>query len=271
MISPAKPLMLAAFLTAGTTAAACPDGSDNQVDIYPTASELPENLLRLYIYFPRAMALTEGMESVVLLDDNGAQVNGVFLATNQELWSPDRQRLTLLLDPGRVKSGLAAHELMGRAQVPERSYTLDVSSTAQDAAGCKLGADTSYSFTVTEPDVATPDPAAWNLSTPRLGSRDALNVDLGSTHDHLSMAYRVRIVDDDALFVPGALALGPEVNSWQFTPRDPWKAITYELIVDERLEDVAGNRPGVLFDRPVTATTETWVNARPFKPTLQNN
>ena len=46
MISPAKPLMLAAFLTAGTTAAACPDGSDNQVDIYPTASELPENLLR---------------------------------------------------------------------------------------------------------------------------------------------------------------------------------------------------------------------------------
>ena len=271
MIPNTKPLILAVFMTAGTMAAACPNGSHSQVDIYPTASELPENLLRLYVYFPRAMALTEGIESVVLLDNKGIPVNGAFLSINQELWSPDRQRLTLLLDPGRVKSGLAARELMGRALVPGQSYTLVVSGTAQDAEGCMLGADTSYSFAVTEPDVETPNPATWDLTTPRLGSRDTLNVDLGSTHDHLSMAYRLRVVDEAAQIVPGALVLGPEERSWHFTPRDPWQAIIYELIVDERLEDVVGNRPGVLFDRPVTAAPEIWVRARSFRPIPQNN
>ncbi|MEL6103500.1 MAG: hypothetical protein AAFR68_19555 [Pseudomonadota bacterium] len=271
MIWHVGPLVLAAFVTAGTIAAACSDGADSRVDIYPTASELPENLLRLYVYFPRAMALSEGMQSVVLRDENGVPVNGAFLPTHQELWSPDRQRLTLLLDPGRVKSGLSAHELMGRALVPDRSYTLVVSGDALDAAGCGLGADTSYTFIVTVADDQTPDPAAWSMITPRLGSRDTLSVDLGSTHDHLSLAYRLRVVDAAARIVPGALALGPAETSWHFTPRDPWQAITYELIIDERLEDVAGNRPGVLFDRPVTATPKAWKRALPFTPGTQNN
>lgn len=266
MIRRAKPVLLAAFMAAGTMAAACSDNMGSRVDIYPTASELPENLLRLYVYFPRAMALSEGMDSVVLRDDRGVPVNGAFLPTHHELWSPDRQRLTLLLDPGRVKSGLAAHELMGRALVPGRSYTLVVSGRALDAAGCILGEDATYSFTVTEADVETPDPAAWSLTTPRRGSRDTLNVELGSTHDHLSLAYRLRVVDEAQRIVPGALALGPEETSWHFTPREPWQAATYDVVVDERLEDVAGNRPGVLFDRPVTASPEKWVRTRSFTP-----
>ena len=271
MIRRTLPLALAAVMAAGTMANACSDGVNNPLDIYPTASELPENLLRFYVYFPRSMALTEGMDSVTLLDDSGVPVNGAFLPTHQELWSPDRQRLTVLLDPGRVKSGLAAHELMGRALVPGRSYTLVVSGNALDAAGCNIGTDATYSFTVTKADVETPDPAAWDMTVPRLGSRDTLTVDLGSTHDHLSLAYRLRIFDDASQIVPGALALGPDEASWHFTPRDPWRATTYELIVDERLEDVAGNRPGVLFDRPVDTTPEVWVRTRPFMPNPQSN
>ena len=142
MIRHAKYLLLAGFIPASTIATACSKGADNGGDIYPTASELPENLLRLYVYFPRPMALTEGMDNIVLLNDKGMPVTGAFLPTHRELWSPERQRLTLLLDPGRVKSGLAAQELMGRALVSGRSYTLVVSGSSLDVMGCSLGADT---------------------------------------------------------------------------------------------------------------------------------
>ncbi|MEM7718461.1 MAG: hypothetical protein AAF222_04600 [Pseudomonadota bacterium] len=262
---------LAVLLTAGAATAACPTDADHKVDIYPTAAELPENLLRMYLYFPRAMAATEGMDSVTLLDDQGQRVNGAFLATNQELWSPDRSRLTLLLDPGRVKSGLAAHELMGRALVPGRHYTLVISGAALDAQGCALGHDSLHSFSVIEADLDTPAPARWSLTAPRLGGTDPVRVDLGSTHDHLSMAYRLRVLDDASQVVPGAIALGPDETSWAFTPRSPWRDTTYTLAVDERLEDLAGNRPGILFDRPVSEPLGQWKSDLPFRPRAPQN
>ena len=153
MIARSVPMALVALLAASVVAAACPEGLDDGVDIYPTAEELPENLLRIYLYFPRPMAATGGRQHVALHDRNGAPVNGAFLATNQELWSPDRSRLTLLLDPGRVKTGLAAHQLMGRALVPGENYTLVVSGSARDLQGCPLGGDTTHSFSVTAADV----------------------------------------------------------------------------------------------------------------------
>lgn len=271
MIARALPLSLAALLTASAVAAACPTVSENRVDVYPTAKELPENLLRIYIYFPRAMAVAEGMEHVVLLDDKGERVNGAFLATNQELWSPDRSRLTLLLDPGRVKSGLAAHEILGRALVPGQTYSLVISGAAMDAQGCPLGRDVTHGFSVTEADYETPDPATWSLTKPRAGSLDPVSAALGSTHDHLSMAYRLRVVDSNSEIVPGSIALGPEEKSWQFRPRSPWGEMTYNLTVDERLEDLAGNRPGVLFDRPVSAESTDWPNRLPFTPTSEKD
>ncbi|MDX8348596.1 hypothetical protein SLH49_11420 [Cognatiyoonia sp. IB215446] len=267
MITLALPLSLSVLVVASTIAAACPTVAENRVDIYPTAKELPANLLRLYIYFPRAMTAEEGSRHVALLDDKGARVNGAFLATNQELWSPDRDRLTLLLDPGRVKSGLAAHEVLGRALVPGQSYTLVISGAAIDARGCPLGADVVHNFSVVGPDYDTPNPVAWSIGSPRVNSSEPVKVDLGSTHDHLSMAYRLRVVDDKSEIVPGAIELGPEEKSWHFVPREPWAEVTYNLVVDERLEDLAGNRPGVLFDRPVSAEPTEWQSHLSFLPT----
>ncbi|MEL7204628.1 MAG: hypothetical protein AAGL19_10685, partial [Pseudomonadota bacterium] len=97
---------LAAFWVAGSALAACPDANDGHADFYPTAERLPENLLRIYVYFPRAMGKQEGVEIVQLLDDKGDPMPDVFLANRSDLWSPDRHRLTVLLDPGRVKTGL---------------------------------------------------------------------------------------------------------------------------------------------------------------------
>ena len=176
----AAALGLLALMTSGSPAAACPDPLDNGVDVYPTAEKLPENLLRFSIYFSRSMAASGGLRDVQLLDPEATFVDGVFLATNQKLFSPDRTRLTLLLDPKRVKSGLAAREAMGRALIRGQSYSQRISGSAEDTDGCALGSDFMHPFTVTDADFEVPDPDKWSLSAQDIGSRDPMWVVLGS-------------------------------------------------------------------------------------------
>ncbi|MEM9107755.1 MAG: hypothetical protein AAGC96_19105, partial [Pseudomonadota bacterium] len=102
-----------------------------------------------------------------MLDGSGKPISGVFLSNRDDLWSPERRRLTLLLDPGRVKTGLFANSQMGRALVVGKAYSFEVSGKALDADGCPLGMDTSHAFTVTAADLDPPDPARWALTKPR--------------------------------------------------------------------------------------------------------
>ena len=254
-----------AFLAAGSLAqATCPAATG--VDIYPTANVLPENLLRVYVYYPRPMSADAGLQHVRLLNGDGVALAGVFLTNRADLWSPDRRRLTLLLDPGRVKTGLIANENLGRALVAGGSYMLEVSGSALDTSGCPLGKDTQHSFAVENADTGAPDPARWTIFTPRAHGTDTLRVALGSPHDHLSMAFRLRVLDKDGNTVPGTIALGPAEELWEFTPRAPWAAARYTLAIDERLEDLAGNRPGRLFDRPTNQAPLPWIRSLDFTP-----
>ncbi|MEO0751906.1 MAG: hypothetical protein AAFY25_08885 [Pseudomonadota bacterium] len=236
------------------------------MDVYPTAQVLPENLLRVYVYYPRAMAVSAGLSDIRLLDADGTPLDGVFLPTREDLWSQDRRRLTVLMDPGRVKSGLDASEAMGRALRSGHSYTLEVSEGSLDAAGCVLGQKTTVAFQVGPPDLDPPDPSEWELSTPLLGSRDPLVVNLGSPHDLLSLAFRLRVLGADGSIVPGQIGLSPNETGWEFIPRAAWKAETYSLTIADSLEDLAGNRPGVLFDLPSGQASEPWLGRLPFRP-----
>lgn len=258
---------IVALLSGATPAlATCPAPEEGRVDIYPTAQVLPENLLRVYVYYPRSMASSAGLSDIRLLDADGTPIDGVFLPTREDLWSQDRRRLTVLMDPGRVKTGLDASEAMGRAFQTGQSYTLEVSGESVDVSGCLLGQNTAFVFQVGPPDLDPPDPKTWELYTPKAGSRDLLTVNLGSPHDHLSLAFRLRVLDANGSIVPGQIGLSPEEDGWQFTPRAPWEADTYSLAIEESLEDLAGNRPGALFDRPSGQASEPWLNRLTFQP-----
>jgi hypothetical protein len=241
------------------SAAACPISPvTGQVEIYPTAEELPANLLRIFVYFPRPMDRTDILRHIALVDEMGHEVEGAFLSNRYDLWSPDAARLTVLLDPGRVKTGLAAHVAMGRALEEGQRYTLVVRGAAVDAAGCALGAETEQSFVAGPPDLTPPAPGDWVLTRPEAGTRAPLSVDLGSPHDHLSMVYRLRVLDVDRTPVPGRIDLGAGESLWRFTPVAPWPDEPLRLVIDERLEDLAGNRPGTLFDQPIGAPATAW-------------
>ncbi|MEM9335423.1 MAG: hypothetical protein AAGA33_11280 [Pseudomonadota bacterium] len=256
---------LVVLLLSSSSSLSC-DSEAADVDIYPTANVLPDNLLRFYVYFPRQMSGQVGASDLMLLDADGEPVTNALLATTYELWSPDRRRLTVLLDPGRVKTGLYANDTLGRPLINGRRYTIQVPGDLSDSAGCLLGTTTTHSFTAGPTDKATPAPSTWQLKVPRAGSKDALQVDLGSPHDHLSMAYRIRVIDHNGALVAGRISLSDNEHVWQFMPRDDWSHSSYRISVDPRLEDLAGNRPGVRFDRDINVPEQKWDREIVFLP-----
>lgn len=149
-------ILLAAFAASSVQAACSTPESEGRIDIYPTAEDLPENLLRFYVYFPRSMGQQDILLHIEIRDEAGNPVDGALLSNRYDLWSPDRRRLTLLLDPGRVKTGLAAHEAMGRALQPDQRYSLSIRGTATDAEGCALGQDRVHGFRVGPADLTPP-------------------------------------------------------------------------------------------------------------------
>ena len=259
---------LAALTLGGHPATACSTPGATEVDqIYPSAAVVPENLLRIYLYFTGPMGEADILPHITLRRADGTVVEGAFLANRYELWSPDRTRLTLLFDPGRVKTGLDAHDALGRALIAGERYVVMVEPRAQDASGCDLAAAYSHGFVAGPGDLEPPDPNDWVLDLPQAGTTDPLRVRLGTAHDHLSMAFRIRVkLDGDVL--PGRVALENEESVWVFAPRAAWTSARHEVSIAEELEDLAGNRPGQLFDQPIARdlpppTLQLW-----FAPTV---
>jgi hypothetical protein len=81
--------------------------------VSPSAEVLPENLLRFYFQFSAPMSRGEAYSHIRLLNAAGRAVADPFLELNEELWSGDGRRFTLLFDPGRIKRGLKPREEVG--------------------------------------------------------------------------------------------------------------------------------------------------------------
>lgn len=230
--------------------------------VYPTADVLPENLLRFYIYFSKPMQRADVFSSIYLVDAKGNKLEGVFLDNKFDLWSPDNTRLTLLFDPGRVKTGLVAHNAMGRALKPGNDYQLVIDAKLQDANNCGLEKTFNKHFRATVQDYESPNAEKWVISKPRVNTRDALTVLFNGKIDHLSLAYRVRVKTVNGQSVSGKISLANDEREWQFTPSLPWKSGEYSLVIDPKLEDIAGNRMTGLFDQPLankTLHSENWI------------
>jgi len=81
--------------------------------VQPSGTQVPANLLRISIRFADQV---EGplLPRITLLRADGRKIQEPFL--EQELWSPDGNVLTIMMHPGRVKSGLKARAAMGRLE-----------------------------------------------------------------------------------------------------------------------------------------------------------
>jgi hypothetical protein len=230
------------------------------VAIFPSAATLPENQLKFYIHFTVAMSRGGAYEHLQLLDGEGKPVDLPFLELAEELWNPTGDRLTLLLDPGRVKQELLPREEVGPVLVAGRHYTLVVDRNWRDAAGQPLAAESRKSFAVTVADEICPNPKKWRLTVPQAGSRSPLVVRFGESLDHALLERMLWVADEEVERVRGDIKIGESESSWQFQPQQPWQAGRYRLMADTLLEDLAGNSVARKFEldarRAATATSK---------------
>ena len=170
--------------------------SVNVTAIYPSADELPENLLKFYLHFSGPMTVGDSYEHVTLLDvsDQGAprEVELPFLTLEQELWNHNGTRLTLLFDPGRIKRGLKPREEEGPALLEGNTYEFVVRTSWRDANGVALAKVHRKRFRVTAPDDEQPDPDHWEVTVPQAGTRDPLILGF---REPLDRAMLMRVID----------------------------------------------------------------------------
>ncbi len=224
--------------------------------VYPSAGDLPENLLRMYVYFSAPMRDNEALAHVHLLNADGQEVHGAFLDTQEELWDRSRTRLTLLLDPGRVKTGLAFHDQVGRALVAGKAYRLVVDGGWRDAYGTPLQSSFEKPFRVSGAALAPPEVETWQVAPPRAGTQAPLTLRFPRSLDHVLLALFIHVRRADGQTLPGSIELDQEETVWRFTPEGPWERDSYTVEVDGRLEDLAGNNLYGLFDRPERRTPD---------------
>lgn len=228
--------------------------------IHPTAAVVPRNLLRCYVTFSAPMGDGDAAAHVSLVTDDGP-LPAVLLSTEYELWDADRRRLTVLLDPARIKRGLVGHRELGYPLRDGMRVRLRVDRGFRDATGTQLVADAEREYRVGVDLRGQVDPAAWRLTVPRAHTRDPLVVGFDRPLDHALLDRCL------AVGVPGRGRPGAEDREWSFLPTDAWRPVEHHLTIDPVLEDVAGNSVRRVFDRDLTrdiAIAATTVRA--FRP-----
>ena len=221
--------------------------------IYPTAAELPVNLLRVYVRFSAPMSEGWAARSITVKRvDTGETLEGVFLPPEPELWDVGRTRLTMLLDPGRIKRGLVPNLELGYPLVEGTTISIAIDAAFRDATGQPLRAGAERGYDIGPALRSRLDPHAWRLTAPAAGTRDTLKVEFDRPLDHGLLQHCLSIRDAAGRTVMGVSEVGLGERSWSFAPDTPWQTGEYALAVEPRLEDVAGNSPARVFDRDVT-------------------
>jgi hypothetical protein len=218
--------------------------------IYPSAGDVPLNLLKLYVYFSAPMSEGRAGRAVhVRRADTGEQLEGVFLPSKTELWDRERRRLTLLLDPGRIKRGLAPNEEAGYPLTEGVPIAVHIDAAFRDAAGLPLSAAAERRYAVGPAERTRVDPARWRLDYPAPDTTEPLVVVFDRPLDHALLLHCLRVHDAAGRPLAGSAAIGAEEQSWRFEPASSWEVSRYALVVDPRLEDLAGNSVVRVFDR----------------------
>jgi len=231
--------------------------------IRPTAAEVPCNLLRLYVWFSAPMSEGYAAQHIRLAGDSGEVIAGALLPGEHELWDASRRRLTLLLDPARIKRGLASHRDAGYPLRSGEPFRLVVDRGFPDARGVPLRAGAEQRYQVGGEERRHVDPGNWMLTVPAAGTSEPVQVAFGRPLDHGLLARCLQVTGPGGRPVGGTVRIGPQERSWQLVPGQVWEPGPHQLIAEPILEDLAGNSVSRVFDRDLTSPEDQPRQARP--------
>jgi hypothetical protein len=218
--------------------------------IYPESASLPENLLRMYIYFSAPMMPGEAFDHIILMRENGTRVEKAFLVIDQELWDTARKRFTLLFDPGRIKRDLKSNIDLGTPLHEGEIYHLIIDSAWRDVNGKPLAKSITKTFSASHAERAKVTAGDWNVIVPMAGSAGDVVISFDRPMDHAMALKHITIKSPSGVVTGRAQTVDDTV--WKFTPDHPWTAGEYVLAISPLLEDVAGNNLNNVFDLDVS-------------------
>ena len=230
--------------------------------VSPSSHLLPENLLKFYIHFSAPMARGEIYERVHLLDSRRMPIVAPFLELGEELWDPSGTRVTILIDPGRIKRGLKPREEVGPVFEEGKTYTLVIDQEWLDARGFPLKSGQSRTFIAGPADSKSPDPATWSISRPRPDSFDPLEIQFPEPLDQALLHWAIVIKNRDGVSIKGTVLVADDGRSWSFLPTKAWNIGEYRLGVDDVLEDLAGNNVARPFEVDELPPVEQHIKTR---------
>lgn len=221
------------------------------IGIYPSGPDIPENTLRFYIHFSTPMMPHMSTEFINLVRSDGVTDSAAFMTFKQELWNEDRTRLTLLMDPGRIKRGVAQNLTLGPALLEGNSYSIVIEGGWANVSGDQVAPEYSRNFTVSQALRAVPDIELWDIEKPRRSTRDPLVINFDRPFDLPLAQGAIAVLGEDGAAISGSVTIESHQRAWRFEPEEVWSDVSVRLVVDARLEDVAGNNFRELLDHSV--------------------
>ena len=217
------------------------------IKIEPAADTLPANLLRVYVTFSGPMGLENPYLFVNLLDHTGDTIAEPFVEFREGLWDMRRERLTLLMHPGRIKRGVGPNVAQGEILREGKSYQLVISNQWKSASGSYLAKSFKKTFFVSHDIRKKIDPDSWKWSLPATGSQIELRIKTNAILDE-ALAERFISLSRDGDLIQGIPKYNSSTKTWAFSPNQKWEPGSYEIMINSQLEDVSGNNLSQAFD-----------------------
>jgi len=234
------------------------------VSVHPSGASIPENTLRFYLIFSAPMQRGEAYRHVRVVDAQGKAADLPFLELDEELWDPTGTRLTLLIDPGRIKRGVKPLEDIGPVFESGNRYTLEIDASWPDMHGKPLARPHRKQYLATPAARERIAPATWVLTPPGRVT-EPLAVRFPKALDKALIERLITVTDSLGKPVAGLVEALPGETGYRFSPQQAWKHGSYTLQIGLALEDPAGNRIDRLFDTEGSAmASTTGLLSRPF-------
>jgi hypothetical protein len=178
----------------------------------------------------------------------GAAVEAAFMRFKQELWNEDRTRLTVLIDPGRIKREVATNVELGPVLLAGQHYTLSVDAGWPSADGLSHLPTFTKQFIVTDPLRELPDVGLWQTTPPCLGTTEPLRIVFDRPFDRHLLSRTMRVISEGGDVMEGTIQVTNGEAHWAFFPDDVWHTDNVQVLVSAELEDVAANNFRDLLD-----------------------
>ncbi len=245
-----------AALTLDFTPEAVRSGVPAEVEgIFPSADELPENLLRFYVRFSQPMRRGFADAEVSLLGPDDQPVSDALYRAPVELWDKNMRCLTVLLDPGRLKRGVGPNRVLGPPLRAGQGYTLVVGVGMTAASGQRLSGAVRKRFGVMKAIRERISTDGWSVQPPAAGCREPFRLRFCRPLDWALMRPALVVTAEDGTPVSGRMETSALETELVFTPATSWSRRAYDALVTKELEDICGNDLAGPFDRPFRNST----------------